>query len=241
MAIRYLLFAFLAICLLVRATISQGMPIEVDFAVTQKPAITSSPPPQMTKEWLSNTTNPHKIDDKVLSDKEYPQLEDLTGIANSSEKKKQRISFLQPGFDFNISEETNEDTENIERLEQAVINHAQFNLKKILRELINDNQELSELAEKSLDAFQTNNPSTELGTIKTNTFTTNFSEYSYKAPTNPLVRSPLTASVERAPTAQRSWGEQTLYEKIVQFCFSWKGLLTLFGFLLFRSILFKLV
>ncbi|MBV1922326.1 MAG: hypothetical protein KUG73_16740, partial [Pseudomonadales bacterium] len=82
--------------------------------------------------------------------------------------------------------------------------------------------------------FQTGSPNVSFGNES-------FGNESYGSSRDFLVAPPLIAAQQQAPTARRSWGEETFFDKLIQFCLSWKGLLTLCGFLVFNSILFKLV
>ncbi|OUR89732.1 hypothetical protein A9Q81_21005 [Gammaproteobacteria bacterium 42_54_T18] len=264
MAIRYLFFVFVILCTSGMAPLCIATPIVVDYSVIPKtiftPPTESKPThsnallsPQTINELISQQQNdaapPMSIranakefqPNKELQSSEEPQSNDELLPTQSPQKDKETLIHL--GFNFNGFHQTNtlEESSLPQQSNQENQHHASLNLKSILRDTIKDNEVLMELAEGTIEIYRSFSDSSTTESFQTTSPTVSFGNENVGSSRDFLDAPPLISAQQQAPRAQRSWGEETFFDKLIQFCFSWKGLLTLCGFLIFNSILFKLV
>ncbi len=263
MTIRYLFFVFVILCSNSMISLCMATPIVVDYSVTQKTPLT---PSSTLKRTLSDSSLSQQATNRLI----IQQKNDIASPVSISinVKEFQPNGDFQPSdaplpnkgplqekaplnhFDFNFNDfhQTNPLAENptSQQANQENQNNASLNLKNILKDTVKDNEILMELAEETVEVYRSFRGSSVASGFQTRSPTVSFGNEpfgneSYGSSRNFLDAPPLIAAQQQAPTARRSWGEETFFDKLIQFCLSWKGLLTLCGFLMFNSILFKLV
>lgn len=268
---RNLFFVFLTICISGISPLCFGTPIVVDYSVIPKTSLHKLPVanPLLHQQWPNNLVNPTEIQRKpptpisnngllinnasnASSNTNVNNLDNDIGEKTSPPAMENQVahkqviakqtSFIQQGFDFNAFHETNSFTEadNPQQLAQGANNQSSFSFRNILRDTVKDNEVLREFAESSIETYR----SYRSDSVTVNLQASNskgFANEGHKSSRNFLEASPLVVTQQQAAPAQGGWREPTFIDDFVQFCFSWKGLLTLCGFLIFNSILFKLV
>ena len=260
MTIRYLFFVFVILCTSGMAPLCMATPIVVDYSVIPKttfnPSVVSkqptpnalfsrqndaTPPMSISADVVDSQANNEFQPNKAFQSGQKRQSNDDFSPNQASQQDKEPLIHL--GFNFSGFHQTNtlEDNTFSQQSSHSNQNHASLNLKNILRDTVKDNEVLMELAEGTVEVYRSFNSTSTTGGFQTSSSAVSFGNESFGASRDFLDAPPLIAAQQQAPTAQRSWGEETFFDKLVQFCFSWKGLLTLCGFLIFNSILFKLV
>lgn len=260
---RYLFFVILTICIGGISPLCMGTPIVADYTAIPKITIPATQSDPLLTQSLSDLLNDQEKNDtnSLIPLNKKNQLVDNTNntptpqqsLGNqqisygeemaAQEQQPGEVPFLQLGFNFDAFQETNAfaEEESPQQFTQTNKHYSSLNLKNILKDTIKDNEILREFAESSIEVYQSYRSNAVQGNLQANTASTSFADDSYKSSRNFLDSSPLVVSSQQAPASQRSWGEQTFVDKVIAFCFSWKGLLTLIGLLIFNSILFKLV
>lgn len=181
------------------------------------------------------------------SHQEFQNIEEFqpnNNLLPSKAPQEDKESIIQLGFSFNGFHEIHTPEENStsqQQPNQENKNHSSLNLEHILRDTVKDSEVLMELAEGTIETYRSFNTSSSTNGFQSTPSAVDFGNDNFESSRNFLNTTPLIAVQQRTTTAQRSWGEQTFFDKLIQFCFSWKGLVTLCGFLIFNSILFKLV
>ena len=256
MTIRYLFFVFVILCTSGMASLCMATPIVVDYSAIPKTTYSPStvakqPTPGALFSQQNDVAPPMSIgasveapqaSQKRQSNNDFsPNQPSQQAPQQASQQDKEPLIHL--GFNFNGFHQTNtlEDNSFSQQPNHPNQNHASLNLKNILRDTVKDNEVLMELAEGTVEVYRSFSDASATGGFQAASTTVSFGNESFGASRDFLDAPPLIAAQQQAPTAQRSWGEETFFDKLIQFCFSWKGLLTLCGFLIFNSILFKLV
>ena len=253
MTIRDLFFVFVILSTSGMTSLCIATPIVVDYSVIPKvtfnPSPVSkqlSPSPQTADNLIKQQNNAAPPVSISIGTKEFQTDQMLPSnnplpLNEVSQQNKDPLIYL--GLNFNGFQQTNSLEENIfsQQSNQPNQSHASLNLKNILRDTVKDNEILMELAEGTVEVYRSFSNTSATEGFQTASTTVSFGNANFGASRDFLDAPPLIAVQRQAPTAQRSWGEESFLDKLVQFCFSWKGLLTLCGFLIFNSILFKLV
>ncbi len=256
MTIRYLFFVFVILCTSGMAPLCLATPIVVDYSVIPKTTFNPSPvSKQLSPDiLLSQQTADNLIKQKNnvappvsigASAKEFQanQVQANNEFTLDKVSQQNKDSLIHLDLNFNGFHQTNTLEENTfsQQPNQPNQHHASLNLNNILRDTVKDNEVLMELAEGTVEVYRSFSSTSTTEGFQTAPSGVSFGNTNFGASRDFLDAAPLIAVQQQAPAAQRSWGEETFFDKLVQFCFSWKGLLTLCGFLIFNSILFKLV
>ena len=260
MTIRDLFFVFVIFCTSGMTSLCMATPIVVDYSVIPKITFNPSniskqfaPDPLLAPQTADNLikqqnddTPPVSISTGVKVFQTNQKLQSNDDVSSNQVSQQNKDPLIHLGFNFNGFHQTNTLEENIfsqqsNQPNQSNQRHSSLNLKNILRDTVKDNEILMELAEGTVEVYRSFSNTSATQGFQTASPTVSFGNENFGASRDFLDAPPLIVTQQQAPTAQRSWGEETFFDKLVQFCFSWKGLLTLCGFLIFNSILFKLV
>lgn len=255
MTIRYLFFVFVTLCTSGIASLCVATPIVADYSVIPK---TLYNPSSESKQTLPDTLLSQQAANGLITQQRNntaPQMpintfsadlqprDEFLRMKASPQEKNTTTHF---NFDFDGLLQTNTLTENAlpqqsNQPDQPDQNHTSVNVNNILQDTVKVNEVLKELVEGSVEVYRSFSDPSTVGGFQTASSTVSFGNETYGASRDFLDAPPLIASQQQAPSGQPSWGEETFFDKLIEFCLSWKGLLTLCGFLIFNSILFKLV
>mgnify|MGYP007055201820 CR=1 FL=1 len=233
-------------------------PIVVDYSVIPKATFTPSTMSKqahldkllsqratnkLTIQQKNDTASPVSISTNTKEFQPNDDFQPNDGFLPNKDPQQGKENLIHRNFNFNEFYQTNTAAENptAQQYNQESQNNASLNLKNILKDTVKDNEILMELAEETVEVYRSFRGSSVTSRFHTDSPTVSFGNESYVSSRDFLDAPPLIAAQQQAPTARRSWGEETFFDKLIQFCLSWKGLLTLCGFLVFNSILFKLV
>jgi hypothetical protein len=255
MTMRYLFFVFVILCSSNMTSLCMATPIVVDYSVTPKTTLTTSA--SSTQSHSDDSLSQQETNKLIIQQKngtappvsistntkEFQPNDDFNlddGLLSNKDSQQEKDTLIHLGFNFSGFHQPISLAENPTH-QQSNQNHASLNLKNILKDSVKDSEVLMELAEGTIEVYRSFSDSSAVGGFQTTSPTASFVNKSYGASRDFLDTPPLITAQQQAPTARRSWGEETFLDKLIQFCLSWKGLLTLCGFLIFNSILFKLV
>ena len=252
MTIRYLFFVFVILCTSGIASLCVATPIVVDYSVIPK---TLYNPSSESKQTLPDTLLSQQAANGLITQQrnnaappmpistntvDLQPSDEFLGM-NESPQEKQPTTHINFNFDGFLQTNTLVENALPQQSNQPLQNHASANVKNILQSTVKDNEILMELVEGTVEVYRSFSDPSTVGGFQTTSSTVSFGNESYGASRDFLDAPPLIASQQQAPSGQPSWGEETFFDKLIEFCLSWKGLLTLCGFLIFNSILFKLV
>jgi hypothetical protein len=243
MAIRYLFFVFVTLCSSSVTSLCMATLIVVDYSVapniTFTPSATSKQADsdkllsaQETNKLIMQQKNDSappmstsKNVKKLQFDGDFQTIDDLP-LNKDPQQEKELLKNI--GFDFDGIQQTSSLAVGSLPQQPSQKNqiYASFYVRDMLRDFIKDSKILTELAKDSIEVYRSVSGVFAGGKLQAKAASPTVS---YEASWN--------SSISTAGDSFQD--KETLVDKVIQFFFSWKGLLTLCAFFAFSSILLK--